>query len=129
MLHICYSCFSVLPGLFHPGSKTEQEFIFKRETHKLTLHIKVFVFPSGNCALNMPDTITSLPNKPRDNYCKTSWNDFLEITQVFARHWFSSRRRKKGEWRAIPHAELPRANLSFSKDPSGARMALLCAAG
>lgn len=40
MLYICYSCFSVFPGLFHPASRTEQKFIFKTETHKLTLHIK-----------------------------------------------------------------------------------------
>lgn len=40
MLHVCCSCFSVLPGLFHSASRTVQEFIFKTETHKLTLLIK-----------------------------------------------------------------------------------------
>lgn len=41
-----------------------KKLIFKTETYKLTLHIKfVFVFPSGNSAPSMSDTIVNLPNK------------------------------------------------------------------
>jgi len=73
----------------------------------------------------MPDTISSLPYKPPEEKIiakqagMTSWRSLGSC----ARYWFSSRWRKKGKWRAIPHAELqwrhgfPEQTAPFQRTP------------
>lgn len=121
----------MLPGLFYPASRTVQKFIFKTETHKLTLHIKgMYLFFLQETVQSICLTLSLVYQTNHLNYCKAGWNDFLEITWVLRKASVLLKAQKEGGMeshptcRAAAEAWLPRANHSFLKDPTGTRAAL-----